>query len=85
MLASFKLRWTASRVESANSRRNALSAVKVVSQIEEDLSNALMAVSGKATGAMKQKVSIIESELMDELKQGSTHIEMESQATILGI
>lgn len=52
------------------------------SKIDDDVTNVLMAVSGKVTNASRRKVAIIELELKDSLKQVSTHVEIESRAAI---
>lgn len=83
--ASVKLKLAASHVDGANSSWSAQSIAIGASKVDDDVSKALMKMSEEATGATKWKVSIIEMELKDALKRGSTQIEMEPQAAILRI
>lgn len=72
----------ASRVERANSRWDAQNVVESTETAETDVTTALEAISSEITSPTDRKVAIVESELVDALKQLSTNIEMESQEAI---
>lgn len=73
-LLGVKMEQTPSCVECANSLWDAHSVTKTASKVKEGIGNALMAVFGRATDALKQKLSIIEIELKDFLKWVWTQI-----------
>lgn len=84
-LAKVKSKLNASRVDGATFRWSAHSIAKGSSEVKDDGSKALMAVSEQISNVNKRKVSIIELELQDALKRVSTQIEMELQTGILCI
>lgn len=84
-LISVSSKLVTSCVESANSRWSAHSVAKGVSKVEEDVSNALKAMSSVVTDATRWVESITGSELKNALKQVSTQIETELPAAILRI
>lgn len=73
-LISVKEKPAANRTESAISHWTAHSVAKSASKDENNMNHALMAVSGKATAATKQKASIMELELKDAFMRVSTQI-----------
>lgn len=58
-LVSVRSELTASRAESVNSRWSANSVAKGASKVEDDVTNALMAVFGEATDGTKRNVAIL--------------------------
>lgn len=82
VLVCVKPKLTAGLMESAISRQSAYSVANDSSKVEEDVHNALMAVSGCATGETKRKVSFNGLELKDALKQVPAQILFKPQAAI---
>lgn len=78
-LVSVKSKLGTSRVKSANSQWNTRSSGWNASKGEEDVSNALLAVSEKSTNSTKRDDFVIELDLKNALKRVSTRIVMELQ------
>lgn len=81
-LVSAKLKLACNCVEYANLRWNARNVAKNDSKVEDDVSNALVAVSKEVTVAAKQNVEIIANELKDVLKRVPTQIKMQLKYAI---
>lgn len=72
-------------MESANSRWTTHGIVKEASEVENDVSKALMAVSKVVAYATKRKFYIIWFEQKEASKRVSTQTEIESHSVILHI